>query len=290
MFKRAYKCNQKMQRTIFGLLLISVVIPSLAQQSVLKNHIASFSEVGFKKNKSTNVSSDALNNSTLTKEESESTVEVTIQKYAPADIDINFLPFFGSYLKTESQQIDDQMFLMDCDKSFKSRNEASDFFINMAWQYLEEGSKNNAINRFNLAWLLNNNNMDAYWGLGVIEYQTGDYHMAIKHMTKGLEISKDSNPILMVDLATIYLQIAINNPISKNESHKAHELIEKALAIQPGYTTAYMQMVLVKLLEKDEDGAWEAFHKGYALNPNEYSIQILTELLSRKSDPKGIFK
>jgi len=215
---------------------------------------------------------------------------VIVSKLAPKGVDLNFLPLFGGFDKSESHQIEDQIFLSDCDKSFNSRTEASEFFAKMAWQYLEEGNKNNAINRFNLSYLLNNKNIDVYWGLGVIEYQSGNSSNAVKLLNDGLTLSKEPNHVLMVDLATIYLKMASENPNSLFEITKARELLEKALFIQPSYITAYMQLTLVEILENKIDLAWEIFYKGYELNPKEINPEILNELLNRKEDPKGFFK
>lgn len=182
------------------------------------------------------------------------------------------------------------MFLSDCDKSFKSRSEASEFFSKMGWDYLSEGDKNTAINRFNLSWLLNPENIDAYWGLGVIEYQSANFSNAIKLMTKGIDISKNTNYVMKVDLATVYIKMAINNPNSMIETNIARGLVNDALEIQPKYTPAYMQLTLLNIFENKPDEAWESFHKGYELNSQEINLEILSELLQRKEDPKGIFK
>jgi tetratricopeptide (TPR) repeat protein len=159
-----------------------------------------------------------------------------------------------------------------------------------ALQYLEEGNRNNAINRFNLSYLLNNKNLDVFWGLGVIEYQSGNSSNAVKLLNDGLMLSKEPNHVLMVDLATIHLKMASENPNSFFEITKARELLEKALNIQPSYITAYMQLTLVEILENKIDLAWETFYKGYELNPKEINPEILKELLNRKEDPKGLFK
>lgn len=221
----------------------------------------------------------------------ESTAEVVIvNKTAPAGIDINFVPLFGGFTKTESQEIDDHMFLSDCDKQFKSRSEGSEFFSKMGWDYLADGDKNTAIHRFNLSWLLSPENVDAYWGLGVIAFQSANFPNAIKLMNKGLEISKESNYVLMVDLATVYIKTALSNPNSMIETSNARTLLTKSLEIQPKYTPAYMQLTLVNVIENKLDDAWESFHQGYELNPKELNFEILGELLKRKADPKGIFK
>ncbi|MCP9756706.1 hypothetical protein EGI26_16185 [Lacihabitans sp. CCS-44] len=266
-----------------------------AQQMVLKSQTVGNNSLV--KNTGLPIEKKTPSNSALTKTKQEvpTTLETTaevviVNKTAPAGVDINFVPLFGGFTKTESQEIDDHMFLSDCDKQFKSRTEGSEFFSKMGWDYLADGDKNTAIHRFNLSWLLSPENVDAYWGLGVIEFQTANFPNAIKLMNKGLEISKESNYVLMVDLATVYIKTALNNPNSMIETANARNLLSKSLEIQPKYTPAYMQLTLVNIIENKLDEAWGSFHQGYDLNTKEVNFEILTELLKKKGDPKGIFK
>lgn len=215
---------------------------------------------------------------------------VVVARTAPAGVDINYLPLFGHYEKTETQLVNDELFLSECDREFASRKEAGAFFNKMAWQYLSEGDKGTATYRFNLAWLLNPENFDTYWGLGVIEFQNGNYTQAIELMDQGLALSDGKKYVFMTDLATVYIKKALGNTHSIIESSKAKELLNNAIRIQPQYTPAFVQLTIVSLLENDLDAAWENFHKAYELNPAELSREVLAELLARKEDPKGIFK
>ncbi len=215
---------------------------------------------------------------------------VVVARTAPAGVDINYLPLFGHYEKTETQLVNDELFLSECDREFASRKEAGEFFNKMGWQYLSEGDKETATYRFNLAWLLNPENFDTYWGLGVIEFQNGNYTQAIELMDQGLALSDGKKYVFMTDLATVYIKKALGNTHSIIESSKAKELLNNAIRIQPQYTPAFVQLTIVSLLENDLDTAWENFHKAYELNPAELSREVLAELLARKEDPKGIFK
>lgn len=228
-------------------------------------------------------------NAENSKEENVEKVVVVIRT-APAGVDINYLPLFGNYEKTENQLVNDELFLSECDREFANRKLAGDFFNKMAWQYLSEGDKGTATYRFNLAYLLNPENFDIYWGLGVIEFQNGNYSHSIELMNKGLELSEGKNYVFMTDLATVYIKKGLNNTHSIIESSKAKDLLNNAIRIQPQYTPAFVQLTIVHLLENNPDAAWENFHKAYELNPAELSREVLAELLSRKEDPKGIFK
>jgi tetratricopeptide (TPR) repeat protein len=214
---------------------------------------------------------------------------VVVSKTAPLNIDINTLPLYGEFEKTPAQKVIDELFIKDCKKEFASQKEAAQFFSKMAWQYLEEGDKATALSRFNYAWLLDQEQTESYWGLGVLEYQAGNMSNAVSLLKRGLAIS-DKNYIMMVDLATVYLKMAIQNQNSLFEINEAKTYINKAIEIQPSYTNAYWQLSTLYLIDNQLDMSWEAFHKAFQMSPTEVNQELLQELLNKQADPKGIFK
>ncbi|MGR3811314.1 tetratricopeptide repeat protein [Jiulongibacter sp. NS-SX5] len=214
---------------------------------------------------------------------------VLVGRMAPVGVNIYEVPLFGGYQKTSEQLEQDQAFILDCQKNFDSPLKASKFFSDMGWQYLSEGSKEMAIYRFNLASLLDENNVDIYWGLGVIEYQKGEYEEAIKLMTEGLKMDKQFNVTLMVDLATVQLKCFLEHQ-HQHDLQNAIKNLEDASLLAPGFANTYMQLALVKVINGEIDDAWLQFHKGYKIDPNSVNPQILSQLLNHKPDPKGIFE
>jgi tetratricopeptide (TPR) repeat protein len=214
---------------------------------------------------------------------------ILVGKTAPVGVNIYEIGLFGGYQKTLSQQEEDKLFLADADRNFDNRDKASAFFSDMGWQYLSEGNKELATNRYNLAYLLNSRNMDVYWGLGVINYQKGELEDAVKLMTKGLENDGDKNVALLVDLATVHIKCFTENHHAA-DMPQAYELLDKAIALQPDFANAYMQLALANLVDGNIDQAWMSFHKGYEKNPGQVDFQLLSELLQQKPDPKGFFK
>ncbi len=217
--------------------------------------------------------------------------EVVVVTKSPIteNIDIYSLPLFGGYERTIEQQRSDLEFFKDCDRNFKSRNEASDFFGKMGWDYLSEGSKDLATNRFNLAWLLNNQNVDTYWGLGVIAYQNENFQLAEELMQEGLEKDNFQNVTLMVDLAAVHIKSFIDGKKPVDLS-TAYELLDKAILIAPEFTNSYMQLSLANIADNKINEAWMAFHRGYEIDPNGVSTDVLDALLAIKADPMGIFR
>jgi tetratricopeptide (TPR) repeat protein len=214
---------------------------------------------------------------------------VLVGKVAPKGLNIFETPLFGGFQKNHAQLEEDKLFLKDADRNFENREKASYFFSDMGWQYLSEGSKEMAIYRYNLAYLLNPNNVDVFWGLGVIEYQKGELAEAIKLMTTGLEHGGDKNVTLLVDLATVHIKCFTENRHT-SDMPKAYELLDKAITLKPNFANAYMQLALANLVNGDIDEAWMSFHKGYKLSPAHTDFELLSDLLQMKSDPMGLFK
>lgn len=215
--------------------------------------------------------------------------ETTLKGFAPEGINVQQIPLFGNYQKTVDEIKTDTDFVLECQSSFTNRAEASDFFCNMGWQYLAEGKKEDAIQRFNYAYLLDDENEDLYWGLGVVEYQRNNYETAIRMMRKGLEIAENDNVTLIVDLATVYIKCFVSNQ-HPDDLKSAYDLLDLAISIQPEFANAYMQKALALMVNGEIDKAWTNFHQGYEIEPAEASPEILSELLTRKCDPKGVFK
>lgn len=211
------------------------------------------------------------------------------KKIAPASIKIHLLPLFGNYEKTDALKKIDDDFLKACDKSFENRSQASEFFAKRAWEYLEEGQTDTATYRFNLAYLLDDENVDAYWGLGVIEFQKNNTREAIQLMQTGLEMDDNKNIVLKVDLATIFIQCFIVEK-KPEDLAKAFDLLDEAIRQQPDFANAYIQLSLAELVNEQPDKAWISFHKGYEIDPESANPEILQALLAKKDDPQGIFK
>ncbi len=262
-------------------LCIFVSADLLAQQAVFRSQ-------------STNLNSysspaKTLSNTPAPKVQVAQDTQVIKKRFAPNGINIHLLPLFGEFEKTDVQKVVDEDFLKACDKSFKNRSEASDFFAVRAWEYLGEGAKDTATYRFNLAYLLDDQNPEVYWGLGVIAYQNEKYAQAIDLMQRGLTLGEDDNITLLIDLSTVYIK-CFTVDANKENLRKAIDLLTDALIKQPESANALMQLSLAKLLNDEIDEAWERFHQGYELDPDNASIEILEGLLAKKEDPRGVFK
>ena len=262
---------KKLSVKFFFLLLISVQV--LAQTTVVRSQ---------------NVALQAPAQASAKVFLPKSSEKIETKKIAPEGVNINILPFFGDFEKNEIQKNQDEEFLKSCDLNFASRTEASQFFAARAWEYLTESQVDTATHRFNLTWLLNDKNVDSYWGLGVIAFQQGDLHNAMKFLEHGHAID-DKNITLTVDLATVRIQCFLKDKEPK-DMEEANSLLENALTIEPNFANAYMKLSLAQLVQGDFNKAWVYFHKGYDIDKNSLDIDLLTALMEKFDDPKGMFR
>ena len=202
--------------------------------------------------------------------------------------DRRVLPLFGELPKTTAQLDEEIKFLMDCDQSFGSRNEASDFFAARGWDYINSGQLDTAAHRFNLAWLLNDRNAESYWGLGVICYQHNKLPDAVRVLRKGLAVA-DTNVMLMTDLATVQIkQFQLNQDATALE--EADTLLSRANALSPKSATILLKLSLSRFAHADYAGAWDFFHQAHVIDISAIDVLYLGELQAKLADPKGIFR
>jgi tetratricopeptide (TPR) repeat protein len=198
------------------------------------------------------------------------------------------LPLFGEASKT-SEQIDHEIkFLSECDKSFSSRTEASNFFAARAWEYLQEGALDTACYRFNLAHLLNDKNVEAYWGLGVVSYQRENWADAKRMLSRGINIQND-NVALLVDLSTVDLKLyALNN--RKEDLDEAAKLLKRATELDSTYALGQYNMALLHYNLNEPEKSWEHLHKGRSLDFSLMNLDFVELLKAKSPDPQGFFK
>lgn len=198
------------------------------------------------------------------------------------------LPLFGEVSKT-SDQIDEEIrFLSECDKSFTTREEASSFFTARAWEYLQEGALDTACYRFNLAQLLNDKNVEPYWGLGVVSYQRQNWVDAKKMLSRGVDL-QGNNVALLVDLSTVDLKL-YELTKRKEELDEAMTILKHATSLDSTYALGQYNLALGHYNLDELDQAWEHLHNGRKLDFSQVNFEFIEQLKAKKPDPQGFFK
>ncbi|WP_133271369.1 tetratricopeptide repeat protein [Hymenobacter radiodurans] len=207
---------------------------------------------------------------------------------APVSKANRLLPLFGGISTAQAEQVVGPNFLADIDRNFPSRAEASKFFSTKGFEYLTENQPDTAMYRFNLAWLLDQKNADAYRGLGVVTSRNPTPDESIKLLTQALAVNPADGNTLS-DLGASYL-IRFEQTKKKKDLTTGMEYLQKAIAADPNNAVAWQQMARGYYFQEDYTKAWEAVHKGQGLNMVGFDFGFIGELLAKQPDPTGKFK
>lgn len=199
-------------------------------------------------------------------------------------------PLYGGLTPAQAQAVVGAAVLADIDRSFPSRPEASRFFSQKGYEYLQENQPDTAAVRFNLAWVLDPKNADAYRGLAVIVSQrpaaTPEGIQAL--LAQGLALAP-TNSHLLNDAATNTLS-QYEKTKKKKELALAADYAQRALAADSTNANAWQTQARVRYFQEDYAGAWAAVHKGQSYSLGSLDFAFLTELMAKAPDPEGKFK
>lgn len=198
-------------------------------------------------------------------------------------------PLFGGLTPAQAEQSLGVPFLKSLEGSFASRAEASRFFSTKGYEYLSENQADTAAYRFNLAWVLDPNNPDAYRGLGIVAAnRSAAPDQAIDLLAKGLTLAP-TNLALMGDLGASYL-LRYEQSKKKKDLTTGTGLLEKVTAQDATNAGAWQQLGRAYYYQEKYAEAWAAVHKGQSVNFSSVDFALVSDLLARLPDPEGKFK
>ena len=109
------------------------------------------------------------------------TIAVSLSASLARAQDLNLLPKYGSVPKTEVLKEADAKFIATIDEQYHGdRNKASSDLAARGWQYLAARNLEDAMRRFNQAWLLNKSNGTALWGMAAVQASLGKSDDALR--------------------------------------------------------------------------------------------------------------
>ncbi len=197
-------------------------------------------------------------------------------------------PLFGGLSPAQATQIIGEAQLKAIASSFPSTAEASAFFATKGYEYLSENQPDTAAYRFNLAWLLNPQNADAFRGLGILASAQPTPDNAIDLLTKGLALSPSST-LMMSDLGTSHL-IRYGQTKKKKDLATGMNLLQRVTTLDPNNVVAWQQLARGLYYQEKYTEAWEAIHKVQTLNVSSLDFDLISDLLAKQPDPQGTYK
>jgi tetratricopeptide (TPR) repeat protein len=207
---------------------------------------------------------------------------------APAPRAARLQPLFGGLTPAQATQVIGAAQLKAIAASFASPAEASAFFANKGFEYLSENQPDTATYRFNLAWLLDPKNADAYRGLGIVASAQPTPDAAIRLLTSGLALAPN-NILLLSDLGTSHI-IRYGQTKKKKDLTAGLDLLQRATTIDATNAVAWQQLGRGLYYQEKYAEAWAAVHKGQALSTRSLDFGLISDLLAKLPDPQGTFK
>jgi tetratricopeptide (TPR) repeat protein len=169
---------------------------------------------------------------------------------------INLLPKYGNEEKTAEQKAIDAQFLKGLDDSYKGdRKKASIEIAQGGWQFVSQGNLDNAMVRFNQAWLADNKNGLSIWGMGVVLATSGQFERCLPYFAEadGL-IGSDIG--FAVDYAKV---LGIAGAELKNAAHTNNALARfaKIYGQQPDNTSNLQNWSITLFYNDKFKEAWD---------------------------------
>lgn len=197
-------------------------------------------------------------------------------------------PLFGGLSAAQAESFLGKAYLDKVVSSFASRAEASRFFSSKGYEYLVEGQQDTATYRFNLAWVLDPKNADAYRGLGVLASRNPTPDESIALLTQGLALAPE-NALMMSDLGASHL-IRYQATQKKKDLTAGIGYLQRSVAADPNNAGAWQQLARAYYFQEEYAKAWEAVHKSRSLSFASVDFDFISELLAKMPDPQGTFK
>jgi tetratricopeptide (TPR) repeat protein len=169
---------------------------------------------------------------------------------------INLLPKYGSEEKTPEQKAIDAQFLKGLDDSYGGdRKKASIEIAQGGWQFVAQGNLDNAMVRFNQAWLADSKNGLSIWGMGVVLATSGQFERCLPYFAEadGL-IGTDIG--FAVDYAKV---LGIAGAELKNVAHTNNALARfaKIYSLQPDNTLNLQNWSITLFYNDKFKDAWD---------------------------------
>ncbi|WP_024482386.1 tetratricopeptide repeat protein [Cellulophaga baltica] len=156
----------------------------------------------------------------------------------PEGIDI--LPKYGAVEKCAEQLRIDAQFLQECDQIYPSRALAAVHHIDLAWDLFDAHQIDDAMKRFNQAWLLDKSNADIYWGYGNLTGQGGHFEESLAFFDESIQLNAH-NAKVWESKALSYGQLFFKTK-ELEILEKAISCYKKSLTIDPKNPRVYAQL------------------------------------------------
>lgn len=171
--------------------------------------------------------------------------------------DISLLPKYGNLQKSAQQKAADAEFLVEVDARYPGdRPKAAKEVAERGWQFLRQGNPENAMRRFNQAWMIDPKSVSALWGMAAASASSDQGLLASLGLFAEAEKLAPGDIDLAVDYArTIGIAAGVvGNPTLMAEAVRRYEAIYKKA---PNHTLNLQNWAIADYTSGNYPMAWK---------------------------------
>lgn len=193
----------------------------------------------------------------------------------------NELPLYGSAPKTPAEKAADEKFIKEATGAAGSKEKAADHMIMRGQEALQKNDPVTAIKRFNQAYLLDEKNYRAYWGLGAAMGQQRKFTEAIS-LIKRAEAINDKDARLVSDHGfALVSEVVSSKPdqaLAMRNFPEAEKLYRRAVELAPNDSLSYSRLAVLMYYKGDIKESRELVAKSQALGAEGLDPNFVRDL------------
>jgi hypothetical protein len=205
---------------------------------------------------------------------------------------IDQVPMYGAMDRSRipSLKKGDENLIKNGIKGFGTREKAADAWFSVGWNFYRSDDLQNAMRRFNQAWLLNPHDPKPFWGFAMVLHDRGKAIEAEKHVAKAFALGlRDAT--FLADYGRISTVAIVEDPNLPADTKAAYlktsdEMYALAEQADPTNEYLYASWSTAMFWRGDYPRAWEKIHKQRQLGgqPNQNFIKLLSGKMPEPKD------
>jgi tetratricopeptide (TPR) repeat protein len=198
----------------------------------------------------------------------------------------NLLPKYGLAQKNEAQLAADKKFLATMDEYYKGdRKKAAEDAAMRGWQFFRQGNADDAMRRFNQAWLLDNKNGTALWGMAAVQGKAGKMDESLKLFSEAEQFVGNDIDFAVDHARTVgFAAVATKNDVLLKDAFNRYEQLHRRA---PQNILNLQNWAIVLYSTGNYAEAWKKIKLAEAApRGNELDKNFIAELQSKMPRPR----
>ena len=205
---------------------------------------------------------------------------------------INEQPLFGEkQYRSRGLSEADRQFVEAAVRESGSKEAAARLATQRGWKQLKQGDAEVAIQSFNQAYLLDPNNAEIYWGLGVAMTQQERHDIAVRLFARALALDPQ-NPRLLADIGLAHAYAAAgmtHDPVEQAKRLQgAMPWFDAAEKLDPTYATTFVNRAIALFFLGKYSESWMNVEKAEAIDRTSVDQKLLADLSKKMSRPHSV--